>query len=187
MTRPIHLFVSSSPDLDAERDGVGQVTAALPLTIGWRISHTPTPAEGGQDGSGRVEGCDLYVLILGHDFAAPMGAEMRRAAKVGRKPLAYRARVAYSPAAQEAIRASDVEWKAYSGAQEFLPLFRRDLVRALLRAAPTWGLELREVERLMELMRAADAAAAAGQADQPRGEAGRSAVILGREVWKGGK
>jgi hypothetical protein len=51
----------------------------------------------------------------------------------------------------------------------------------------TLGLELREVERLMELVRAADAAAAAGQADQPRGEAGRSAVILGREVWKGRK
>jgi len=185
MTRPIYLFVSSSPDLATERDSVGQVTATLPLTIGWRISHTPTPPGGGQESTGLVEGCDLYVLILGHDFAAPMGTELRRAAKAGRKPLAYRAKVTYSPAAQEAIRTCDVEWQVYSGVHEFLPLFRRDLVHALLRDAQSLGLELREVERLMELASDADAAAAMGQAGRPRGDAGRSAVILGREVLRG--
>lgn len=185
MTRPIHLFVSSSPDLAAERDGVGQVTAALPLTIGWRISHTPNPSARGQEDSGRVEGCDLYVLILGHDFAAPMGAELRWAVTAGRKPLGYRARVTYSPAAQEATRVSDIGWRVYAGVHEFLSLFRRDLIRALLRDAQALRLELPEVERLMALARDADATEAAGQADWPRGEAGSSAVILGREVLRG--
>jgi hypothetical protein len=183
MARPIHLFVSSSPDLTAERDGVGQMTATLPLSIGWRIGHTPTPREAGRNSSDQVAGCDLYVLILGHDFAAPMGTELRQAAMVGKKPLAYRAKVTYSPAAQEAIRARDVEWQVYSGVREFLSLLRRDLTRALLRDAQALGLELSEVERLVELAGNLEAAPA-GQAGQSPGDAGRSAVILGREVLR---
>ncbi len=187
MIRPVHLFVSSSPDLHAERDLVGQVTAALPLTIGWLIGHTPTVAEKEQDSGRRAEACDLYVLILSHDYAAPMGIEVRRAIRVGKKPLAYRFRCAYSPSAQDAIRSLDVQWQVFSDPQEFLALFRRDLVRALLQEAPKVGLELGEVEHLMELAREADTAVVTGQADRRDGDAGRSAVILGREVWKGGK
>ena len=185
MTRPVHLFVSSSPDLRTERDLVGRVTAALPLTIGWRIDHTPASGEGRQDSANLAGISDLYVLILGHDFAAPMGAEARQALRAGKKPLAYRLRCTYSPAAQDAIRTLDVKWQVYSDPQMFLGLFRRDLVHALLQEAPRLGLLLPEVERLAELEKEADATAATEKAEGPRGDAGRSAVILGREVWTG--
>ena len=45
MSKPIHLYVSSSPGLSVEREAIARVVAALPLTIGWRIGHTPLPGE----------------------------------------------------------------------------------------------------------------------------------------------
>ncbi len=34
MARPIRLFVSSSPDLAAEREALGQAVAELPVSVG---------------------------------------------------------------------------------------------------------------------------------------------------------
>ena len=64
MSRPIYLYVSSSPDLYAEREAVAQIVAGLPLTIGWRIGHTPPPGQPMGDEVVRACECDLYALIL---------------------------------------------------------------------------------------------------------------------------
>jgi hypothetical protein len=182
MARPIHLFVSSSPELQAEREIVGQVVAKLPLTIGWRIDHTPSP---GSPGSGDVARCDLYVLILGQDFAAPMGAELRQATAVGRSPLAYRKRCTHSPSSQDALRRLQIAWRSFSALDELRAAFTQDLLQAMLRQATELGLELGELEGLLELARQVDGERERGEGSGPqRGDAGKSGVILGREIWE---
>ena len=180
MPEPIHLFVSSSHDLQMERDVLGQVVAEVPLTLGWQIAHTPA------DDMARVRQCDLYVLLLGQDFSAPMGAELQQAQAIGRRPLAYRKRCTRSPSSQDAIRRLDVAWRSFSTLHALRTLLSRDLLQALLQRAVRLGLDLAELERL--LARAQDEAdkLEGSQLSRRRGEAGESGVILGREVWEDG-
>lgn len=185
MPRPIHLFVSSSPELQPEREVAGQVVAELPLTIGWQIGHTPQPGEDTSEDLSRAASCDLYVLILGHDFAAPMGAELRQAQGAGCPLMAYRKRCTRSPSSQDATRRLALEWRTFSELHVLRTLLRRDLLRALLLRASPFGLDMDELERLLKLAEE-EAGLRRGQGtDEPgRGEAGRSGVILGREIWE---
>ena len=198
MPKPIHLYVSSSPDLAVEREVVAQVVATMPLTIGWRIGHTPLPGQLGSESVARVDDCHLYAVILGHDFAAPMGQELRLAVARGRSPFAsYRLECTLSPSALDAVRTLDLTWQRFSssevGAGAFPPLrtmFQRDLLRAVLKQATMLRLELDEVQRLLEQAREieadADQSATGRQLERRRAEAGRSGRILGREVWEAG-
>jgi hypothetical protein len=202
MSTPIDLYVSSSPDLSVEREVIAQVVAALPLAIGWRIGHTPLPGQLGSGSSATVEECDLYALLLGHDFAAPMGQELRLARALGRAPFgAYRFECTLSPSAQDALRTLDLAWQQFSSTKKLRAMFRRDLLQAVLQQATTLGLALNEIERLMKQARQIEEARAAGADDAEgstervdrgasecvrRSEAGRSGRILGREVWEAG-
>ena len=185
MTKPIRLFVSSSPELYVEREIVGQVIASLPLTVGWRIGHTPTPGLRAKDMVLSVEFCDLYVLILGHDFSAPMGAELRQAVADAKLPLAFRKKCALSPSAQDAIRRLDATWRMFSTTEGLRTAFTRDLTQALLDRAVPLGLELADVEHLIGLSRK-DEGETAGDKEPgaSRSDAGRGGVILGREIWE---
>ena len=186
MSKPIHLFVSSSPDLQPEREVVGQIVAQLPLTLGWQIDHTPMPGDSSISDIARVAVCDLYVLILGQDFAAPMGAELGQALNLGRKPLAYRKKCSLSPSSQDAVRRLDIEWRPFSSPDLLRVWLTRDLLQALLQQAMALGLDLHELEEQLKLAQEeADRASPQRGTERRRGEAGRSGVILGREVWEG--
>jgi hypothetical protein len=183
--RPIRLFVSSSPDLAIEREALGQVVAELPLTIGWQIDHTPLPGEGVVGEARRASACDLYVLLLGHDFAAPMGAELSSAQAAGRQPMAYRKQCTPSPSMRDAVRRLRVSTRSFTAVDALRRWAQHDLLQALLGRAEELGLDMDELERLLKL--AQEATAALRGADGPgaqRGEAGRSGVILGREIWE---
>lgn len=186
MPRAIHLYVSSSPDLHREREVVGQTVALLPLTLGWQIDHTPLPGEPVSDRLARVAAADLYVLILGPDLSAPMGAELRQALSAGRQPLAYRQECTFSPSSTDAMRRYDLNWRTFATPELLRALFKSDVLQALLRQATELGLDMAELERLFqaaqeEVGHLTDAL----REDKPRGGAGRSGVILGREVWEG--
>jgi hypothetical protein len=183
MSKPVHLFVSSSPELQSEREAVGQIVATLPLDIGWRIDHTPAPGRSPSEGSSAT--CDVYALVLGQDFAAPMGAELRQAAAVGKEPMAFRRKASHSPSAQDALRRLNVQWREYTTAGEFRTLFAQALIRAVVGQATQLGLALDEVERLMKLVEGnTDETDEGGAEGRRRTEAGQSGVILGREIWE---
>jgi hypothetical protein len=90
MSGPIYLFISSSPDLIAEREALGQAVAELPISVGFEIMHT-VPGEAADMGEALafIERCDLHVIVLGADFAAPMGIEWQRAQDARKPTLAY--------------------------------------------------------------------------------------------------
>lgn len=197
MSGPIHLYVSSSSDLATEREAVGQIVAALPVTLGWQISQTPLsgPLDEMLDVAeldARIQDCDLYVLALGQDLTAPMGFEVRSVLARGPHPGGARLVGAYlkactrSPSAQDAMRTLDLTWQRYSSAAAFGARFKRDLVRALLDVGPTLGLDLADLEHLLK-GQPEEGTEAVEEETVGLGHAGRSGRILGREVWQGGE
>jgi len=178
MTEPIRLFVSSSPDLAPEREALGQAVAELPVSVGWEIKHTPRPGEGVDEALDFLEGCDLFLVVLGADFAAPMGLEWRTALSGGKRALAFRKRVLYSPSAQRLLGEWDVAWTAFEAPRELKAHATQALARVLLDRGEEFGLHLDDVEGLMGLVKAEEEEASE-EPDRRRG-AGRGGVIFGR-------
>jgi len=180
MTRPIRLFISSSPNLAPEREALGQAVAELPISVGWEIKHTPRLGEETREPLAFVERCDLYLVVLGADFAAPMGLEWRGALGTGKPLLAYRKRVLRSPSAQTFLRQSDLLWTEFDSPQELKVHVTQALAQAVLDRGEQFGLHLDDVEPLLALMGAgAEEGETPAEPDRRQG-AGRSGVILGR-------
>jgi hypothetical protein len=164
----------------AEREALGQAVAELPVSTGWEIKHTPRPDEDAFAPLEFIERCDLYLLVLGADFAAPMGAEWLRVQETAKLVLAYRKRVLHSPSAQAFLRQAGVTWTEFEALQEFKEHVTRALARALLDRGEEFGLHLDEVEGLLALVQSETKAPA--EPDGRRG-AGRGGVILGRGTY----
>jgi len=177
MSRPIRIFVNSSPDLAPEREALGQAVAELPVSIGTQIKHTPRWGEDEGEALAFLQGCDLYVLVLGADFAAPMGLEWRTALGAATPALAYRRRVLHSPSAEKLRREWAVAWTEFDSPQELKAHATQALARMLLDRGEEFGLHLEDVEGLVELVQREEAETPA-EPDRRRG-AGRDAVILG--------
>lgn len=179
MPRPIRLFVSSSPGLEPEREMVGRVVAELPVEVGWEIKHTIGPGEDDREALAFVERCDFYLLLLGGDFAAPMGVEWRKAQRQGRPVLAYRKDVLHSPSARRLLRRSDVAWTTFETLLELRRQVSQSLAEAILDRGERFGLHVNEVEALLEITESEEEEETARETDRRRG-AGRGGVILGR-------
>ena len=177
MARPVRLFVSSSPDMASEREALGQAVAEMPILVGWEIKHTPGPRDDAGEALAFASATDLFVVILGADFAAPMGLEWQFAS--GRVPdlMTYRRRVMTSPSAQSFLRRSGMDWVAFDDTAEFKAQVASDLARAILDRAEQFGLHLDEVEALMERL-GANHETEGAEPDDRRG-AERGGVILG--------
>jgi hypothetical protein len=180
MPRSIQLFVSSSPDLAPEREALGQAVAELPISSGWEIKHTPRPDEDVSAVFDFVQDCDLFVLILGADFAAPMGVEWQQARDTHRSMLAYRKRVLHSPSAQQLLRESHLSWTGFESPQDFKGHLNQALAQTLLDGSEQFGLHLGDVEALLKLIQSDDEEISDAP-DRRRG-AGRGGVILDRRA-----
>jgi hypothetical protein len=145
MRRSMHLFVSSSPDLAPEREVLGQAVTGLPVSIGWEIKHTPGPSEDAWEGLAFIDSCDLYLILLGADFAAPMGLEWERARRTRRPMLAYRKERRHSPSAQSLLRQSNVPWTEFESPGELKGRITRALARLLLDRGEQLGLHVEDV------------------------------------------
>jgi hypothetical protein len=180
ISRPVRLFISSSPDLAAEREALGQAVAELPISVGFEIGHT-TPDESANidETLAFIEQCDLYLIVLGADFAAPMGLEWQRAQGVLRPTLAYAKRELHSPSAQHLLRESGAAWTPFESPQELRAKATQALAQALLDRGEMFGLHVDDIDGLLAVL----GKASEEPTDKPdrRQGAGRSGVILGRE------
>jgi hypothetical protein len=162
----------------AEREALGQVAAALPVLVGWEIKHTPGPHDDASEALAFAGDCDLFVAVLGADFAAPMGLEWQLAARQGREIGAYRKRTMPSPSAKALLRQSEVTWTLFSDAAELKALVADDLAQSILNRAEYYGLRLDEVEALAAALGPGQGQED-GEPDTRRG-AERGGVIIGR-------
>jgi hypothetical protein len=182
----IQLFVSTSPDLAAEREALGQAVAELPISVGFEIAHTQ-PGEAADIGEALafIDQCDLYVIVLGADFAAPMGIEWQRAQEAHKPTLAYVKHELHSPSAQQILRDASiareagVAWEPFESPLALKAHAIQALAQTLLDRGETLGLRVDDVDGLLALL----GKKSEEPSDEPdrREGAGRGGIILGRE------
>jgi hypothetical protein len=148
--------------------------------VGFEIMHT----RAGEDADigetlAFIDQCDLYVIMLGADFAAPMGIEWRQAQDALKPTLAYAKRELHSPSAQKLLRESGVAWESFESPQALKAHATRALAQRLLDRGESFGLRLDDIDGLLAVLSKKDEE----PSDEPdrREGAGRSGVILGRE------
>ncbi|MFL7794964.1 MAG: hypothetical protein AB8I69_22680 [Anaerolineae bacterium] len=180
MPGPLYLFVSSSPDLAAEREALGQAAAELPISVGFEIMHT-RPGEAADTGEALVfiERCDLHVIVLGADSAAPMGIEWQRAQDARKPTLAYAKHEMHSPSAQKLLRETSVAWTPFESPQELKTHATQTLAQLLLDQGEAFGLHVNDIDGLLAVLGKKDEE----PPDKPdrRKGASRGGIILGRE------
>jgi hypothetical protein len=176
----IRLFASSSPDLAAEREALGQAVAELPISAGFEIMHT-TPGEAADIGEvlAFIEQCDLYVIMLGGDFAAPMGLEWQWSQEALKPTLAYAKHEMHSPSAQKLLRDADIAWESFESPQELKAHATQALARMLLDQGESFGLHVDDIDGLLAVLGKKDEEPS-DKPDQREG-AGQGGIILGRE------
>jgi hypothetical protein len=176
----IQLFVSSSPDLAAEREALGQAVAELPVSVGFEIMHT-RPGETVDIGEtlAFIEQCDLYVIVLGADFAAPMGIEWQRSQDALKPTLAYAKRELHSPSAQQLLRGTGVAWEPFESPQALKAHATWALAQMLLNRGEMFGLHVDDIDGLLAVL-GKEGEEPSNKPDRREG-AGRGGIILGRE------
>lgn len=178
----VHLFVSATPDLEPEREIVGQVVARLPVSIGWEIKRTPRRGEPLQPALEAATACDLYLFLLGRDIAAPAGVEWDVAWRAGKKPLAYAKDVLHTPAAEAFVRDAGVTWTRFASDEELMDVVRIALAKHLTERALRYRLSVVEHEALSALLQKIKVEKPPAEAPPIGGKSGGAAgggVILG--------
>ena len=177
----IRLFASSSPDLVAEREALGQAVAELPISVGFEIMHTRADETADVNETlAFIEQCDLYVIMLGSDFAAPMGLEWQRSQDTRKPTLAYAKRVLHSPSAQKLLRESGIAWTSFESPYALKTHATQALAQMLLDQGEMFGLHVDDIDGLLTVRDRKDEPST----DRPdrREGAGRGGIILGNEA-----
>jgi hypothetical protein len=176
---PVIVYISAASDLMSEREALGRMIAALPVTLAWHIMQTPTGAE--PLDLEAVRRADLHLLVLGGDIRAPVGLEWHTAYRAGRPTLAFlKQGLARTPAGQAFVREVDLAWQPFSDAADLSRQVQHALVKHLLRYALHYALTPAEMEQLSALPTSETKPTSAA----PGEEAAHSAVILSRERFR---
>jgi hypothetical protein len=182
MSAPTHrlrLFISGGPDLEAGHEAIGQAVAQIPApSLGWAIGRTPRQGERQFVAWDDIAAADVYVLVLGRDIWAPVGAELLAARRAGKRVLAHLMDVPRTQAAQAFARDAAVEWVTCDATQQLAQRVQTTLVEEILVQGPVRGLlpvELEALRGFLERLRRGELEAPALEKE---GGAGGGGVIL---------
>jgi hypothetical protein len=189
MAERLRLFVSAGPDLEAEREIIGQAVARLPVSLGWTIKRTPKRGEPLAPALEAVRACDVYVLLLGTDIRAPVGLELLTAQRARKTILAFlKEETIRTPAARIFIRDAQVSWTPFSNGQQLETLIQKALAQRILERAESYAISPVEWETLSALVEQSSPKETAEQEPIEAGGAGGGGVIIapGRDLPPGG-
>lgn len=186
----LHLYISAGPDLEDEREAIGQIIAHMPISIGWDLKRTPRRGDSPVSALETIRQCHSFILILGVDITAPVGAEWDLARRARKTILAYLKDVNRTPAALVFARDSRISWTSFRTPEELGQKVESDLARLLLDRVGELGLTVADLESLSMLLKQSEAAGSleAAQSQHEPGGAGGGGVILapGRDLPPGG-
>lgn len=182
MLERLRIFISVGPELELEREYIGQALARFPVSLGWDVQYTPNPREDRALYAEMILSCHFHILLLGVDITAPVGWELWIAKKAGKVPLGFAKNIARSPAAMVFYRESGLAWVAYDEPPELMALIQQHLAQRLLEQPTTYGLTLAEWETLSafrgERAQGSQRGDIAQAEDRTRSGAGKGGVIL---------
>jgi hypothetical protein len=183
MADQILLYISAAEDLRPEREILGRAVTEVPVSLGWRVVHSP-----GGDQPVDLEAvvqADIHLLLLGSDIRAPIGTEWRAARHAGHQPALFlKDGVLRTPAAQSFHRfvGQQGTWRPFRGLAGLRAQVLRLMGTHILDGAQRYVLSPVEMNRL-ESWRAELDAASGEVEDGSRGGAGESGVLLSRERY----
>jgi len=152
-SRPIRVFVSATADLEPEREVIGETLAKFPVPLPWQIKRTPYPGEQRPEALREVRESDFYILLLGEDITAPVGAELDAALEAGVLVFAIVKDVAHTPAGRF-FRYNSIEWwESFGNVGELRRLVVHRFSQALVDGSPGYGLSAEEIAGLMQYLR----------------------------------
>jgi hypothetical protein len=189
MAERLRLFVSAGPELEAEREIIGQAVARLPVSLGWAIKRTPKQGEPLTPALEAVRTCAFYVLLFGTDIRAPVGLELLTARQVRKIPLAFlKEEMARTPAARVFIRDAQVSWMPFHIGQDLETLIQRALAQRILKRAESYALSPVEWETLSALVeQPSHKEMGKTKPDEASGAGGGGVIIApGRDLPPGG-
>jgi len=189
MAERLRLFVSAGPDLDAEREIIGQAVARLPVSLGCSIKRTPRRGAPLSPALEAVRDCDIYVLLLGTDIRAPVGLELITARRAGKTVSAFlKEETSRTPAARAFIRGAGVNWTPFRSGQDLEILIQKALAQRILEQAERYAISPVEWETLSALVeQPGDKKIAEVTPAEARGAGGGGVIIApGRDLPPGG-
>lgn len=148
----LRIFVSAGPDLEAEREVVGETIASLPVSAGWVIKYTPSKGEAPRAAFEAVAASHFYVLLMGADITAPVGSELHVARKRSKRILALLKDRPRTPAARVFIKDASLEWHHFGHHHQMRTLLQKHLAQRILDGAPTYGISPVDWEALTALL-----------------------------------
>ncbi len=174
------LYISAASDLRVEREVLGRAVTEVPVSLAWRVVHSP----GGDEpvDVDAVSRADVHLLLLGGDIRAPVGLEWRYALLAGRQPVPFlKQDVRRTPAGEHFLRfvQQRAAWRPFQDPADLRRQFLALLANHVIDRAILYRLSPMELARLEE-WRTEIAAAPALAGEGGRG-AGESGVILSRE------
>lgn len=176
INRPVTIYISAASDLMAEREALGRMIAALPVTLAWHIVQTPLGVELLDLEAVRL--ADLHLLVLGGDIRAPVGLEWHTARYARRPSLAFlKQGLARTLAGQAFVRDVNVAWQSFTDAAGLSRQVERALAEHLIHHAVHYVLTPAEVEQLAALHPTETKLTPLTKSE----DAGHSAIILSRE------
>lgn len=185
MGKQLAMYVSASPEMDAECELLGQLLANITKSTQWTIKRTPRHFEHVNPDLETLQSSQFYVILLGMDIMAPIGVEWRAAQQAELPTFAFhRSETVTSPAAAYFMRQSGVPWQTYRSPQEFIRRLERQLIQRLLDSVPDsgllqpFGLDLADVEELTARLKALEEQGEEADHGEERRGAGRGGVIL---------
>jgi len=182
--RPIRVFVSATPDLEPEREVIGEALARFLVPVPWDIGRTARPGEQTPASLNEVRSSDLFLILLGADASAPVGAELLAAQRAGIPMLALVKEGPHTPAGRFFRYNSVDHWEQFSGPQTLRRLVSRWLAERTLDRAVEFGLTTEEIASLVEFVRqepGAEAPAVTGKGE-PQGAQEGAFIVSGRGV-----
>ena len=187
MEKRLNLYVSASPEMDAECELLGQLLANITKSTQWTIKRTPGQGEFMNPDFEALRNSQFYVMLLGMDVMAPMGVEWTVAQEVGLSTFAFHnVATVPSPAVTYFMRHThEVPWEEYRSPQEFIHRLERRLIQRLLEGASGGGLfrpiglDVADVAELTARVKALEGQEeTGGAAGEERRGAGRGGIIL---------
>ncbi len=147
----LRIFVSTGPDLEAEREVVGETIASLPVSAGWVIKYTPSRGEPPRAVFEAVAASQFYVLLMGTDIRAPVGSELHVARQEHKHILALLKDAPRTPAARVFVKDASLEWQHFRDESELGFLLLDALAKQILDNALVYGITPVDWETLSAL------------------------------------
>ncbi|MHB0874662.1 MAG: hypothetical protein ACYC5O_01320 [Anaerolineae bacterium] len=186
MSRRIAVYVSATADLESEREVIGEALARFPVPLAWEIRRTPHRGEQGLAALAPVADSDFFLLLLGQDVTAPIGAELEEAVAHRLPLLALVKDTAHTPAGRFFRHTSIDTWERFADSRGLRLTVSRFLARHLVEEPLAHALSPSEAATLEEYLHRPEKGQAAAAQDavtggEPAGAQEGAVIVAGGE------